>query len=165
MEFWVILCILIWSVHFLDFYPKLWLSNIKVEYSLQGCSQTQGCYSVSINETSHEHWGVLFCQLLVLHGFPLQRLSNMDSIMTSSNGNFSALLAICAGNSPVPSEFLTQRLVMWNFDVFFDLCPNKLLSKQMWGWWFEMPSRPLWRHCNGVSLPCHDLVCEQYWVN
>ena len=31
---------------------------------------------------------------------------------------------------------------------FFDLCPNKRLSKQWWGWWFETPSSPLWRHCN-----------------
>ena len=34
---------------------------------------------------------------------------------------FSALLAICAGNSPVPGEFPTQRPVTQNFDVFFDL--------------------------------------------
>ena len=34
---------------------------------------------------------------------------------------FSALLAICAGNSPVPGEFLAQRPVTWSFDVFFDL--------------------------------------------
>ena len=27
-------------------------------------------------------------------------------------------------------------------------CPNKRLSNQSWGWWFETPSRPLWRHCN-----------------
>ena len=25
---------------------------------------------------------------------------------------------------------------------------NKHLSKQWWGWWFETPSCPLWRHCN-----------------
>ena len=37
---------------------------------------------------------------------------------------FSALLAICAGNSPVPGEFHTQRPVMRIFDVFFDLRPN-----------------------------------------
>ena len=63
---------------------------------------------------------------------------------------FSPLLAICAGNSPVPGEFPTQRPVTGNFDVFFDLRPNKRLSKQSWGWWFETPSRPLWRHRNGV---------------
>ena len=38
---------------------------------------------------------------------------------------FSALLAICAGNSPVTGEFPAQRPVMWSFDVFFDLRLNK----------------------------------------
>ena len=65
---------------------------------------------------------------------------------------FSALLTICAGNSPVPGEFPTQRPVTRSFDVYFDLRPNKRLSKQSWGWWFEMPSRPLWRHRN-VLMP------------
>ena len=37
---------------------------------------------------------------------------------------FSALLAICAGNSPVPGEFPTQRPVTRSFDVFFDLRLN-----------------------------------------
>ena len=35
---------------------------------------------------------------------------------------FPALLAICAGNSPVPGEFPTQRPVARSFDVSFDLC-------------------------------------------
>ena len=43
---------------------------------------------------------------------------------------FSALMAICVGNSPVPGEFLAQRPVTRSFDVFFDLHPNKRLSKQ-----------------------------------
>ena len=38
---------------------------------------------------------------------------------------FSALLAICAGNSPVPGEYPAQRPVTWSFDVFFDLPLNK----------------------------------------
>ena len=42
---------------------------------------------------------------------------------------FSALLAICAGNSPVPDEFPAQRPVTRSFDVFFDLRLNKGLSK------------------------------------
>ena len=42
---------------------------------------------------------------------------------------FSALLAICARNSLVPGEFPTQRPVTQSFDVFFDLHPNKWLSK------------------------------------
>ena len=61
---------------------------------------------------------------------------------------FSALLAICAGNSPVPGEFPAQRPVTRSFDVFFDLSLNKRLSKQWWGWWFENQSCPLWHHCN-----------------
>ena len=52
---------------------------------------------------------------------------------------FSAVLAICAGNSPVTGEFPAQRPVKRSFDVFFDLCLNKRLSKPWWGWWFETP--------------------------
>ena len=62
---------------------------------------------------------------------------------------FSALLAFCAGNSPVPGEFPSQKPVTRSFDVFFDLRLNKPLRKQSWGWWFETPSRSLWCHCNG----------------
>ena len=64
---------------------------------------------------------------------------------------FSALLAICAGNSPVPGEFPTQRPVTRSFHVFFDLRLNKPLSKQSWDRWFETLSRPLWRHCYDIS--------------
>ena len=56
---------------------------------------------------------------------------------------FSALLALCVGNSPVTREFPAQRPVTRNFDVFFDLRLNKRLSKQSWGWWFETQSRSL----------------------
>ena len=65
---------------------------------------------------------------------------------------FSALLAICAGNSPVPGEFPSQKPVTRSFDVFFDLRLNKRLSKQSWGWWFETLSRPLWRHRNDACI-------------
>ena len=58
---------------------------------------------------------------------------------------FSALLALCAGNSPATGEFITQRPVTRRFAYFFDLRLNKRLSKQSRGWWFETPSRPLWR--------------------
>ena len=64
---------------------------------------------------------------------------------------FSALLAICAGNSPVTGGFAAQRPVTRSFDVFFDLLLNNRLSKPSWGWWFETPSRPLWRNCNDTG--------------
>ena len=67
--------------------------------------------------------------------------------------------SFCAGNSPVNGEFPTQRPVTRSFGIFFDLRPNKRLSKQSWGWWFETPSCPLWRHCNEFVWP-H--CCYQY---
>ena len=65
---------------------------------------------------------------------------------------FSALLAFCAGNSPVTGEFPAQRPVARSFDVFFDLRLNKRLSKQWWGWWFETILCSLWRHCNELGF-------------
>ena len=61
---------------------------------------------------------------------------------------FSALLAICAGNSPVAGEFPAQRPVTRSFDVFFHLRLNKRF------WLLETPLCPLWRHCNDT--------CESY---
>ena len=73
-------------------------------------------------------------------------------MMTSSNGN------IFRVTGPLWGELIgyrwispPQRPVTRNFDVFFDLRLNKRLSKQSWGWWFETPSRPLWRHCNRIN--------------
>ena len=76
---------------------------------------------------------------------------------------FSALLALCVGNSPVPGEFPTQRPVTRSVDVFFDLRLNKRLSKQWWGWWFETLSRPLWRHRN--ENPIDIRLSAQYVIN
>ena len=81
---------------------------------------------------------------------------------------FSVLLAICAGNSPVPGEFPAQRPVTPSFVVFFDLRPNKRLSKQSWGWWFEAPSHPLWRHPNDLFIQAQqshtDFARRNYWL-
>ena len=63
---------------------------------------------------------------------------------------FSALLAFCVGNSPV-----SQRPVTRSFDVFFDLRPNKRLSKQSWGWWF---GRHLAHY--DVSVMCCDCISD-----
>ena len=57
--------------------------------------------------------------------------------------------------SPVCEEFTDHRWIPHtkasarSFDILFDLSLIKRLSKQSWGWWFETPSRSLWRHCNG----------------
>ena len=67
---------------------------------------------------------------------------------------FSALLALCVGNSPVSGDFPTQRPVT-RINVFFDLRPKKRLSKQWRGWWFETLLSPLWRHCNDAITKVH----------
>ena len=65
-------------------------------------------------------------------------------MMTSSNGNIFRVTGHLCG------EFTgtAQRPVTRSFDVFFDVCLNKRLSKQSWGWWYETLSLPLWRHRN-----------------
>ena len=80
------------------------------------------------------HWGACICEMSPLCAVIME--------------TFSALLAICVGNSPVPGEFPAQRPVTRNFDVFFNLRLNKCLSKQSWGRWFETLLRPLWHHRN-----------------
>ena len=52
--------------------------------------------------------------------------------------------------SPVNSPHKGQ----WRGALMFSLvCAlNKRLSKHSWGWWFETPSRPLWSHCNAMSI-------------
>ena len=84
-------------------------------------------------------------------------------MMTSSNGKSFALLAICAGNSPVSGEFPAQRPVTGGFDVFFDLRPDKQLSKQWWGWWFETPSHLLWRHRNDGLVYWRMTITRSRW--
>ena len=64
---------------------------------------------------------------------------------------FSVLLAICVGNSLFTGEFPAQKPVTRGFYVFLDLRLNKRLSKQWWRWWFEVPSGPLWCHCNAAG--------------
>ena len=68
---------------------------------------------------------------------------------------FAGLLVLCTG-------FPTQRPVTLSFDVFFDLCLNKLLSKQLWGWWFETLLCPSWCRSNESWAPA---VLEACGVN
>ena len=61
----------------------------------------------------------------------------------------------------VTGEFPSQRPGTRGFAVFFDLRLNKRLSKQSRRWWFETPSRSLWRHCN-VSPVCG---IQMFYIN
>ena len=71
-------------------------------------------------------------------------------MMTSSNGDIFRVTGHLCGES-----VNSQSPVTRSFDVFFDLRLNKRLSKQSWGWWFETPSCPWWRHCNINQFPCY----------
>ena len=69
-------------------------------------------------------------------------------MMTSSNGNiFGVTGPLCRefdGHLWIPRTKVSYA-ELWCF-LYVRL--NKRLSKQSWGWWFETPSRPLWRHYN-----------------
>ena len=60
---------------------------------------------------------------------------------------FSAVLALCARNSPVTGGFSSQRPVRRGFDISLDLRLNKRLSKQSWGWWLKTTSHSLSSSC------------------
>ena len=69
-------------------------------------------------------------------------------MITSSNGNIFRVTGHLCG------EFTGHRWIprtkasdaeLW---CFLWSAPNKRLSKQSWGWWFETPSWSLWRQCD-----------------
>ena len=67
-----------------------------------------------------------------------------------------ALLALSEGNPPVAGALSWRWPLTPSFDVFFDLYPDKRLSKQSRCRWFETPSRSLWFHCNDMMLLWHN---------
>ena len=77
---------------------------------------------------------------------------------------FSALLALCVGNSSVTDEFPSQKEVMRSFDVCFDLRLNKGFGKRSRRRWLETPSRSLRRHFN-LSRSRLDVVNGQITLN
>ena len=73
-----------------------------------------------------------------------------DDMMTSSNGNIFRVTGHLCGEFTGP-RWITRTNASdaeQSFDAFFDLRPNKRLSKQSRGWWFETLSRPLWSQRN-----------------
>ena len=77
------------------------------------------------------------------------QLYNRNTWWRHQMETFSALLALCAGNSPVNSHHKGQRRGTLMFTLICAL--NKRLSEQEWGWWFETRLRSLWRHCNDLQ--------------
>ena len=72
----------------------------------------------------------------------------LQFMMTSSNGNIFRVTCHLCGEFAGP-RLNSQHTGQWRGTLIFSLiCPNKRLSKQWWGLWFETPSSSLWRHCN-----------------
>ena len=117
-----------------------WLTIKIANAHTHNTRQTCICQYLLINEIicSNEKCNIAWLQL---------HRGILDIMMTSS-----ALLATCAGNSPVTGEVLTRRPVTRSFDVFFDLRLNKRLSKQSWGWSIETLSRSLPSHCTDILI-------------
>ena len=103
-----------------------------------------GCYRNGIEGWNHSSWQIRTCYLvqqiplllMVWWSKKIGHVNSQDTWWRHQMETLSALLAICAGNSPVPGDFPTQRPVTRSFDVFFDLRLHKRLNKQSPGWWF-----------------------------
>ena len=150
------------------FFPKLqrlhsWSLGMDMEFNL---TLHTGCYNLSMLETNlirvsknipvHHLYQQFFRHYWT---FLWTRYQSLPPWWRHQMETVSALLAICAGNSPIPDEFRAQRPVTRGFDIFFDLRPDKRLSEQSWGWWLETPSHSLWRHRNAQSTSNTEIGC------
>ena len=115
-------------------------SRIRIYHLHASCGVFEGrCAVMDISYYQRQHFRYILPfirKYLILHG---------DVIKWK---HFPRYWPFVQGNhwSPVNSPHKGE----WSgaFDVFFDMHLNKRLSKQSWGWWFQMNSRPLWRHCD-----------------
>ena len=117
---------------------------IMQNHSAHMCYSHTACYGRRYVRIKHQQRDTVAWVLLInindtlngnqWHDTPSIVLELHRYMMTSSNGNIFRVTGHLCGE----------------FDVFFDLRPNQRLSKQSWGWWFETPSRSLWRHCNEI---------------
>ena len=99
---------------------------------------------------------------------------HLETWWRHQNGNIFRVTGPLCGEFTGPWWIPAQRPVTRSFGVFFDLPPNKRLSKQWWCWWFETPLNPLWRHCNECfqhynrnplitgGLPSSETTCQNY---
>ena len=91
-------------------------------------------------------------------------------MMTSSNGNLFRVIGHLCGEITGLRWIPISKASDAELWCFLWSVPDKRLSKQSWGWWFETQSGLLWRHSNvmsinysvrdvSVSLSMHSLHC------
>ena len=128
---------------FVDYIKSHFIDHIDMWYD--------GCMILSVHSRNYECCSLFVVFVEVTYGpiWPIHFCITGATISwwRHQMETLSALLILCAENSPITGEFPAQRPVTRSFDVFFDLRLNKRLNK----WWFETPSWSLWRHFNGIS--------------
>ena len=139
-------CCKITSGYILDIL-NIWCSGQDERIWSRMCTYCNpACKATASNRLSHrQHPWQTDCVWRCVHGTNTMLTALVlatDSWSRHQMETFTALLALCAWNSPVTGDFPSQRPVMRSFCVFY-LPLNKRLSKQSWGWWFETPSRPI----------------------
>ena len=97
-----------------------------------------------------KHWHQTIILKIILKALVINLWWRGITMMTSSNGN------IFRVTGPLWGEFPSHRPLARSSGVSVALRLDKRLSKQSRRWWFETPSRSLWRHCNEMIwiMPC-----------
>ena len=95
------------------------------------------CLTQSVKETRDDigvigHVALVALSVTTTRGYPTSQ-SIPTTWWRHQMETYSALLAICAGNSSVTGELPAQRPVTRSFNVFFDLRQIKRLNKQSRG--------------------------------
>ena len=108
------------------------------------------------NAGNVKHWCVIMHRGHELIRIGMEALTRSKQVsipstifmMTSSNGN------IFRVTGPLCGEFTGDHKGQWRGVLIFSLIYARIkgLSKQSWSWWFETPSRSLWRHRNVVQI-------------
>ena len=84
------------------------------------------------------------------HKWPWLRSFEVSFVDCLKNHESKKLVARVAWWRHQMVDFPSERPMAWRMDVFFDLRPNKRLSKQSRRRWFQMPSHLLRHHSDGL---------------
>ena len=106
-------------------YTTIQIQQIQVYKPTAHCYQQNGHTMHSLSDGAD----CLLGHCLLGHCL-LGHIQTINSWWLHQMETFSALLALCEGNSPVTSEFPSQRPGTRSFDVFLDLRLNERLSRQ-----------------------------------
>ena len=104
----------------------------------------------------------------VIEGITIKQVKDkvaLCTMMTSSNGNIIRVTGHLCGEFTGDRWIPRTKASDAGLGIFFDLRLNKRLSKQSWCWWFETPSRPLWRHNNATRKNISHQLCTRFCYN